>query len=72
MQTHVPNKLSFFNIERKCSDCGHIKVCTIFMGIAPLLTQKWTDDTRPFEPEQIATVCRHFISKSVIDSLREM
>jgi len=54
-----------------CSRCGHVKVCAVFRAIGPLLSKNWDEDTRPFEPGQIASICREYISSSVISTLKE-
>lgn len=57
-------------IEVSCVDCGHIPVCVIFRAVGPLL-QKWEDpEKRPFEPETLALICRHRVSRHLIETLQ--
>jgi len=57
-------------ISKTCTKCAHIKVCSIFRAIAPLL-QSWKDGERPLEAEDLATVCKEFVSNSTLAVLRE-
>ena len=66
-QTKQPAKSPF--ISNSCVKCAHIKVCAIFRAIAPLL-QAWEQD-KPFEAEQLAVVCRSFVSGQVLSMLNE-
>jgi hypothetical protein len=54
-----------------CKKCGHVKICAIFRAVGPLLSQNWDEDTRPFESEQIASICREFVPASVLSNLKE-
>lgn len=67
-QERLRNNLQF---ERKCDECGHLPVCAILRAIGPLLAQKWEDDDRPFEPEELATICKQFLSGKAIQALQE-
>ena len=69
MQTQVRKVTDPF--ERSCRVCGHLKVCAVFRAIGPLLSQSWDDENRPFDPENLATICREFLSASTIEILRE-
>jgi len=52
-----------------CSSCGHIRVCSLFRAIAPLL-EKWTDETKPFEAESLASICKEYLSDQIIQTLK--
>ena len=54
---------------RRCSRCGHVRVCSVFRAVGPLL-QGWTDESRPFEAEALAMVCGEFVPASALDILR--
>lgn len=54
----------------RCSKCGHARVCSILRAIAPLMTN-WDDKTRPFEADEIASICKAYISDQVIQILQE-
>jgi len=54
--------------NRSCVKCGHIKVCAVFRAIAPLL-QNWKENERPFEPEDLATICKVFVSAGMLSAL---
>jgi len=56
-------------LHRKCGGCGHVKVCSVFRAVAPLL-KGWTEETRPFEAEELATICKEFIPTSTISILK--
>jgi len=58
-------------LERSCKVCGHLKVCAVFRAVGPLLSNNWEDENRPFDPENLATICREFLSASTIEMLRE-
>lgn len=55
---------------KKCIRCAHLRVCTLFRAIAPLLEQ-WSEE-KPFEAEDLAQICRYFISKSVIETFKQL
>jgi hypothetical protein len=57
--------------ERTCKVCGHLKVCAVFRAVGPLLSNNWEDESRPFDPESLATICKEFLSASTIEMLRE-
>lgn len=70
MQMEQERKLNSA-LEKTCDKCGHLCVCSILRALAPLLSQKWTDEDRPFEPDKIAAICRHFLSVSILNILTE-
>ena len=47
-----------------CKKCAHLHVCAVFRAIAPLM-ENWKGE-KPFEPEQLATICRMFISNETL------
>jgi len=53
---------------RSCVKCGHINICAVFRAIAPLL-QNWKENERPFEPEDLATICKVFVSAGMLSAL---
>ena len=55
--------------EQKCSGCGHVEVCAVFRAIGPLLSKGWEDDNRPFDPEDLATICKAFVSAKTIEMI---
>jgi len=59
------------NLLQSCKSCGHLKVCAVYRAIAPLLSQSWTDENRPFEPENLAVICREYVPLSALKVLRE-
>jgi len=46
-------------VDKSCKMCSHVKVCSIYRAIKPLLGN-WEEQDRPFEAEQIAKVCKEF------------
>jgi len=56
-------------VEISCKDCGHIGVCAVFRAVGPLLS-KWEEESRPFEPERMAAICRHWVSAKVLNTLQ--
>lgn len=50
-----------------CNKCDHIRVCTIHRAVAPLLA-KWTDESRPFEADQIASICGEYLDQELAGS----
>ncbi len=55
--------------EISCRECGHIGVCAVFRAVGPLLS-KWEDDSRPFEPERMAAICRNWVSAKILSALQ--
>lgn len=55
-----------------CATCTHLGVCAIIKAIAPLM-KEWADPLgkeddktkRPFEPEQLAMICKRYSSDVV-------
>lgn len=58
------------SIKKTCNGCGHVKICAVFRAVAPLLSKNWDDDTRPFEPENLALICREFVSGAIMTILK--
>jgi len=56
-------------IKLSCSKCAHVRVCTVYRALADLL-KRWTSETTPFEAEQLATICKEFVSNSLVQNLR--
>ena len=46
-------------LDKSCKQCSHVKVCSIYRAIKPLLGN-WSDKDRPFEADQIAKICKEF------------
>ena len=55
-------------IVRSCAACGHISICTMMRAVAPLLGD-FEEDHRPFEPTQMAVICKKFISLAAMEVL---
>ena len=53
----------------KRQKCAHVKVCSVFRAIAPLLQS--FGDAKPFEPEKLATICREYVNSEIITILKE-
>ena len=53
-----------------CSKCCKANVCSVLRAIAPLLGN-WEDDARPFEPDELASLCKEFFPQATIDALTE-
>ena len=47
--------------ERKCGTCVHVRVCSIFRAISPLIERNFTDGTKPFDAEDVARICREYM-----------
>ena len=45
-------------IKASCKNCSHVRVCAIFRAVAPLINS--FEEARPFEPEDLAQICREF------------
>jgi len=54
--------------SRNCKKCNHLPICTVYRAIKQLL-EKWTQQTRPFEAEDLATICKAFLADSLIKTL---
>ena len=46
-------------LDKSCKLCSHVKVCSIYRAVKPLLGN-WEEQDRPFEAEEIAKVCKEF------------
>ena len=62
-------KVNDSKLQKKCGKCGHVSICSVFRAVGPLL-QNWTDETRPFDPEDLAMICGEFIPASTVDILK--
>ena len=51
-------------IKASCKNCSHVKVCAVFRAIAGLLNS--FEEARPFEPEDLAIICKEFLSNSEV------
>jgi hypothetical protein len=51
-------------IPASCELCSHIVVCAIYRAVKPLM-DNWPESQRPFNAEEIARICRQFVSKKV-------
>jgi hypothetical protein len=51
-------------IPASCEMCSHVIVCAIYRAVKPLM-DNWPEYQRPFNAEEIARICRQFISKKV-------
>jgi len=47
------------NFLLSCRNCSHVRVCAVFRAIAPLI-KNWTDETKPFDPDNLAAICREY------------
>ncbi len=56
---------------KSCESCGHVRVCAVFRAISPLLSQSWNEGARPFEPCDLAHICREYVSASALQVLTE-
>jgi len=46
-------------VDKSCKMCSHVKVCSIYRAVKPLLGN-WEEQDRPFEAEEIAKICKEF------------
>ena len=46
-------------VDKSCKMCSHVKVCSIYRAVKPLL-ENWEEKDRPFEAEEIAKICKEF------------
>jgi len=46
-------------VDKSCKMCSHVKVCSIYRAVKPLLGN-WEEKDRPFEAEEIAKICKEF------------
>lgn len=53
--------------KASCKSCGHVRVCAIYRAVSPLLERNFTDETRPFDAEDLACICREFIPASLLN-----
>lgn len=57
--------------KRSCAECGHLSVCVVYRAVLSLLTKHFTEETQPFEAEELANICGAFVSANVIARLKE-
>lgn len=70
-QTGVsPPSLSVL-LDRSCSTCGHIRVCSIFRTITPYLEQQFTELLKPFDANDVAKICKAYLNSTVLTNLQE-
>jgi len=65
-ETDKPEKVLAFSDS--CKKCAHLPVCAVYRAIAPLM-ENWKGTEKPFEPEQLAVICRQFVSNSTLTLL---
>ena len=46
-------------LDKSCKLGSHVKVCSIYRAVKPLLGN-WKDKDRPFEAEELAKICKEF------------
>lgn len=56
-------------IVRSCAACGHVSICSVLRAVAPLLGG-FDDEHRPFEPTEMAVICKKWISLAAIEVLQ--
>lgn len=56
-------------MEKTCTTCGHIGICTMMRAVAPLLGD-FEDEHRPFEPTDMARICTKYISLAAMEVLK--
>lgn len=67
MQVEKLNPLPFSPLERKCSTCGHLNVCTMHRAIGPLLAN-WEED-KPIDVDELAVICKEYVILAGVDQL---
>jgi len=55
---------------RVCSKCVHVNVCSIYRAIAPLINNSFKSH-KPFEPEDLAKICKEFMPVIATNVLRK-
>lgn len=56
---------NFENIN--CKNCSKNIVCTLYRGIQTLINNNWSGNAKPFEPEIVGMICKHFTA-TIIDT----
>lgn len=69
MQVEAPQGSPEGGLVRSCTSCGHISICTMMRAVAPLLGD-FEDEHRPFEPTDMARICKKFISLAAMNVLK--
>ncbi|KKM08136.1 hypothetical protein LCGC14_1726970 [marine sediment metagenome] len=69
MQNQENSKSTPPSFLATCNKCGHTRVCTVLRAIGPLMAN-WPEDSRPFEANQIASICKEFISDAAMQTLK--
>lgn len=60
IQTEI-RKLKFEDSKTlNCLNCNKSIVCTLHRGLNTLINSNWQGEARPFLPENIAMICKHF------------
>lgn len=47
-------------MERCCKTCAHIRICSVFRAIAPLISS--FKENQPFNTEDLAMICREYVN----------
>ena len=46
-----------------CRKCNKCVVCTLYRGLVTLIGNNWQGESRPFQPENTAMICKHFVAE---------
>jgi len=50
-----------------CEKCQKARVCACLRAIAPLLAS-WDEETRPFEADKLASICREYVPTDELEA----
>jgi len=58
------------NFSLSCDKCGHATVCVVTRKITDAFSQNFTEKTLPFSPEEVAKICKAFVSRHIINQIQ--
>lgn len=48
---------------QECSDCVHVNVCLICVGVEKVLTEYYDEDDEPIHSDDLAVICKEYVKK---------
>ena len=60
MQTEIKRLKFGDSTTLDCRKCNKSVVCTLYRGLGTLINNNWQGDAKPFQPENVAMICKHF------------
>lgn len=55
-------------IQLGCNSCTHIETCIVNKAFTNILKQHYTPETTPIQPENLANICKLYLSRTIIET----